>query len=92
MSTQELTYAIAEGEEGQRLVAVIDIPDRISAKQVAVAVSIGDVWVVILWDEHDDVDQSTASFNVDDRATALQIIDFHAALVTRLIAAQAVTA
>lgn len=95
MSTQELTYQIEEGEDGKRLVAAITLPDgRPFPIQAGVAVYINtaDDWLVILWDERDGEDQSTASFTVKDRATALQVLDFHAALVTRLVAASAVAA
>ncbi|OMB79228.1 hypothetical protein [Mycolicibacterium conceptionense] len=92
MSTQELTYEIAEGEDGKRLVATIDIPERDFPLQVGVAVHVVDAWVVILWDERVAQDQASASFKSEDRATALQVLDFHAALVTRLVAAQAVPA
>ncbi|QRY48103.1 hypothetical protein JVX93_15730 [Mycolicibacterium boenickei] len=92
MSTQELTYEITEGEDGQRLVATIDIPEREFPLQVGVAVHVADTWVVILWDDCAAGGPSSASFKSEDRATALQVLDFHAALVTRLVSAQAVTA
>lgn len=92
MSTQELTYQIEEGEDGQRLVALIDGDGRPMPLQAGVAVQMSaDNWLVIVWDENIE-DHSSASFHVEDRAAALQVLDFHATLVARLIASQAVTA
>lgn len=87
MSTTEHTYQIEEREDGA-LVATVTVPGRITPLQVGIARGSARNWVVILWDEN----AGSADFVVEDRATALQVLDFHAALVARLVAAPAVTA
>jgi hypothetical protein len=77
------TYQINEREDGA-LVASIDRPEwPVLPIQAGVIKQVNTQFIVILWDENG----GSADFTTDDRAQALQVLDFHAALVARLVAA-----
>lgn len=82
--TAESTYEINEREDGA-LVATIDRPEWPEVPmQVGVTMPhpSGVRWLVIVWDEN----AASADFLAEDRSSALQVLDFHAALVARLVA------
>ncbi|ART68164.1 MULTISPECIES: hypothetical protein [Mycobacterium] len=86
MPTAESTYQINEREDGA-LVATVERPEWPEVpRQVGVAMPhpSGERWLVIVWDEN----AGSADFLAEDRAAALQVLDFHAALVARLVEAR----
>ncbi|MGV0805771.1 hypothetical protein [Mycolicibacterium setense] len=78
-------YRYEVREDGAALLAFVVAPDgRETVAGRCVATTVGDEWVVALADGHG----ASASATALDRAAALALLDFHAALLVRLMNAE----
>ncbi|OFB37935.1 hypothetical protein BA059_16690 [Mycolicibacterium sp. (ex Dasyatis americana)] len=84
MQSTEYSYEIRE--DGAALMAFVVAPDGRETVTGRCMAAIDDQWVVSLVDDQG----STASAVTLDRADALTLMDFHAGLLVRLMAAEAV--
>lgn len=87
MSTQELTYQIEE-RPGGSLVAQV-ILTHVGPTDVGSAHQAGDQWRLMLWN---DEKGCSAELFASTRQDALAALDFHAAMVARLLTRTAVAA
>ncbi|MBP3086987.1 hypothetical protein [Mycolicibacterium fortuitum] len=87
MSTRELTYEIEE-HPGGSLVAKV-ILTHVGPTDVGSAHSAGDQWRLMLWN---DEKGCSAELFASTRQDALAALDFHAAMVARLLTRTAVAA